>query len=478
MKKISIIIATLLFSITSSTLFAQREEYNHAIINDDREAIIRFGEQLLSTGQPSKEVYRRLALAYKDKNSYSKSIDYLNRAYLLDSNDVKTSLALGEAYLNYGDEDKAMLSFMKVLDLDSTNTQALSIMLKIHLSNNNKPSAIQTAIKLCDIDSTNAAYFRNLGRLYETSGGVKYALHCYLKAVALNPTHLGNIILLSNAQIMNNQLDSSIRTVKGGLAIAGNLTSRSALLLRRNLANAYYRKKEYDSCLAQISTLKADGDTLEAYNYKLGGFASFKKGFFLDASEDLQVVYNKSEVGDSLSFDIPFYLGKAYYEINDTKNANKYFSKVIKNLQPNYTQLYNGHMAYAKSLSQGKSYNLAIENFNKAKEYDLESPEPYTEIANIYERSFKDYKKGIEELTKYLNLAEKMRSTNGSISSEMESSSKYIKKRIERSTESFFFQSGADGQKKVIFEKRNNKGEVIERKEMSLDEFKKQRSIK
>ena len=162
MKKISIIIATLLFSITSSTLFAQREEYNHAIINDDREAIIRFGEQLLSTGQPSKEVYRRLALAYKDKNSYNKSIDYLNRAYLLDSNDVKTSLALGEAYLNYGDEDKAMLSFMKVLDLDSTNTQALSIMLKIHLSNNNKPSAIQTAIMLCDIDSTNAAYFRNL----------------------------------------------------------------------------------------------------------------------------------------------------------------------------------------------------------------------------------------------------------------------------------------------------------------------------
>ncbi len=75
MKKISIIIATLLFSITSSTLFAQREEYNHAIINDDREAIIRFGEQLLSTGQPSKEVYRRLALAYKDKNNYSKSID-------------------------------------------------------------------------------------------------------------------------------------------------------------------------------------------------------------------------------------------------------------------------------------------------------------------------------------------------------------------------------------------------------------------
>lgn len=477
MKALQILVSTILF-LSSTTLFAQHEEYNRAIINDDREAIIRFGEQLLSTGQQSKEVYRRLALAYKDKNSYSKSIDYLNRAYLLDSNDVKTSLALGEAYLNYGDEDKAMLSFMKVLDLDSTNTQALSIMLKIHLSNNNKPSAIQTAIMLCDIDSTNAAYFRNLGRLYETSGGVKYALHCYLKAVELNPTHLGNIILLSNAQIINNQLDSAIRTVKGGLAIAGNPKSRSAILLRRNLANAYYRKKEYDSCLAQIGTLKVDGDTLEAYNYKLGGFASFKKGFFLDASEDLQVVYNKSEMGDSLSFDIPFYLGKAYYEVNDTRNANRYFKKVIENLQPNYTQLYNGHMEYARSLQKSKSIEQAIVSFNKAKEYDPESTEPYSEIANIYEGSFRDYKKGIEELTKYLSLAEKMRSKNGSITPEMESSCKYIKRRIERSTESIFFQSGADGQKKVILEKRNNKGEVIERKEMSLDEFRKQRSVK
>lgn len=479
MKSLQILVSTLLF-LSSTTLIAQRDEYNRAIINDDREAIIKFGEQLLSTGQPSKEVYRHLAFAYKDKNSYSKSIDYLNQAYLLDSNDVKTSLALGEAYLNYGDEDRAMLSFMKVLDLDSTNTQALSIMLKVHLSNNNKPSAIQTAIKLCDIDSTNAAYFRNLGRLYETSGGkgIKFALPCYLKAVKLNPTHLGYIILLSNAQIMNNQLDSAIRTVNAGLAIAENPTSRSAILLRRNLANAYYRKKEYDSCLTQIKALKIDGDTLEAYNYKLGGFASFKKGFFLDASEDLQVVYNKSEMGDSLSFDIPFYLGKAYYEVNDTKNANLYLKKVIENLQPNYTQLYNGHMEYARSLEKSKNTEQAIISFNKAKEYDPESTEPYTEIARIYFRVTKEYPKGFRELNSYLHYVDGLRKKKGKVDSSLEQNYTYIKKLIERQNEMTFFEMGTDGKPRFIKEKVNSKGEVIERKEYTQQEYAKMNSSK
>lgn len=72
-------------------------------------------------------------------------------------------------------------------------------------------------------------------------------------------------------------------------------------------------------------------------------------------------------------------------------------------------------MAYAKSLSYERAYNLAIENFNKAKEYDPESTEPYTEIANIYERSLRITRRESKSLTKYLSLAEKMRSRMASI---------------------------------------------------------------
>lgn len=464
MKKFILTLITLLFA---NFLFAQYDDFNKAILNDDTKAIIRTGEALINSGHTSKEILKRLASAYRESNNLNKGIAYLKQAYIADSNDVKTSLLLSEVYLAKGEEDKALLSLQKVNELDSNNTQALSLMLKIYLSNRNMQSALFFARRLCAIDSSNASYFRNLGRVYESNNESKNALPAYIKAVQLDSSNIGTVLLLSSAQIANNKYTESIATAQMGLAQLPDKNSRLAILLRRNIANAHYRNEEIDSCLTYIKNLINDGDSTETYCDKLGGFASFKKGFYLDASEYLQRVYNKSVDMDSLMFEIPYYLGKSYYEVNDNKNALRYIAKAIDNLKPDHTKLFMGYIEYGNIFEKARRFSDAIESFNKAKEYDPESTIPYYSISYIYSNEFKEFPKGINELKSFLRKVDEKRKMGKTISPELESSYSSVKKKVERDNEYFFFEVGTDGKKQAYKTKVNSKGEIIEKKPLS-----------
>ncbi len=463
MKRTYLLLVGLLLT---TSLFAQREDFNRAIINENSADIIKYGEMLLfSGGKPTKELYRKLAQAYREKNSYNKSIDYLNRAYELDSSDVKTSFALGEAYLNSGDEELAMNSFLKVIDLDRNNTQALSLILKLNLSSGQRDLAAINALQLCSIDSTNALYFVNLGRIYESGHKDKPALKAYLKARELNPKSLTTSLLLCNAQIQNNQLDSAIRTAYSGLNMAGNPKSRSAILLRRNIAKALYLSGSYDSCLVQVAKLKADGDTIEDETYKRAGYAYLNQKDHLGVSDEFQKVWDKNNNNIQLTFEIPFYLGKSYLEINDPLKAIKYISKSIETLLPNNIKLYKAYIANADCYSRLKKHDSAIEQLNNAKWYLPENTEPYMKIASIYEFELKDYAKRNEEYNSYLKYVDNIRMKNGAIEEKLESSYRYVKDALESNTTSIICRKGADGKMRTVIVKTNAKGEEIERKE-------------
>jgi tetratricopeptide (TPR) repeat protein len=463
MKKSFLFLIGLLLA---SSLFAQREEFNRAIISDDNEGIIKYGEQLLYSGKSTKELYRKLAKAYREKNSYGKCVDYLNRAYLLDSSDVKTSFDLGEAYLIKGDEELAMQSLLKVMDRDSKNTQALSLILKMNLSSGRKDLAEINGLELCSIDSTNSAYLLNLGRIYESSRKDKQSLKAYLRAWELNPNNLTTNLLLCNAQIQNNQLDSAIRTANHGLSIAGNPKSRTAILLRRNIAKAFYRSEQYDSCLAYCTRLKADGDTVDDDTYRQAGYAYLCTKDHLGATEELQKVWDKNNNNVQMTYEIPYYLGKSYLEINDARKAIKYLSKALESIQANDEKLYKTYLTYADCYSRIKQYDKAIEQMNIAKWYKPENTETYMEIANIYEHTQKDFAKRNQELKSYLAYVDNIRQKQGAISPTLEDCYNHIKDTLEKNAITFSIEKGPDGKMRHLYTKRDANGKILEQKEM------------
>ena len=242
MKTYFLLLAGIL--LCSTSLFAQREEYNRAIINDNREAIIKYGELLLSNGEQSKELYRKLAQAYKEKNSYSKTIGYLNQAYLLDTNDVRTTISLGEIYLANGDEDKALEYLNRTSDIDSKNTYALSLQLKIFLNKGNLTSAQKRAVMLCLIDSSNFAHFRNLGIVSLRLGQNKDAAEAFEHAMQLNSKDIFSRSKLCSYLITSAQYEKATKVATDGLALMSDLKSQNAIVLRRNLALIQYNQKK------------------------------------------------------------------------------------------------------------------------------------------------------------------------------------------------------------------------------------------
>ncbi|WP_320052203.1 tetratricopeptide repeat protein [uncultured Acetobacteroides sp.] len=428
MKTYFLLLAGILLSSTS--LFAQREEFNRAIINDDREAIIRYGEQLLLSNHQSKEVYRKLAQAYKEKSSYSKSIDCLNKAYLLDSTDIKTTISLGEIYLANGDEDKALEYFNRTSDIDPSNTYALSLQLKIFLNKGNLTSAQKRATMLCQIDSSNFAHFRNLGIVNLRLGQNKDAAEAFEHAMLLNPKDILSRSKLCSYLITSAQYKKGTKVATDGLALMSDLKSQNAIVLRRNLALIQYNQKNADSCINLVKQLRADGDSIDVYTYKLAGYSYFMKGFYDDAAANLEVLYQKSPEADSLQFQLPFTIAQAYFNMYQLKEAKKYADIAIRNITPSPQLLYSGNLLKGQCSVEAKNYKEGIAAFEEAIQVSPTEPVAYTALKNCYLK-MKNRQKAIESLNRYIAVIDRQKESGLEISKETMEDYRAVKKHIE-----------------------------------------------
>jgi Predicted N-acetylglucosaminyl transferase len=428
MKTYFLLLAGILLS--TSSLFAQREDYNRAIITDDREAIIKYGEQLLSNGQQSKELYSKLAQAYKEKNSYSKSIDFLNQAYLLDTTDVRTTISLGETYLANGDEDKALEYLNRASDIDNRNTYALSLQLKIFLNKGNLTSAQKRAAMLCQIDSSSFAHFRNLGIVNLRLGQNEDAAEAFEHAMLLNPKDIFSRSKLCSYLITSAQYEKAAKVATDGLATMSDLKSQNAIILRRNLALIQYNQKNADSCISLVKQLRADGDSIDVYTYKLAGYCYFMKGFYDDAAANLEVLYRKSPEGDSLQFQLPFTIAQSYFNMYQMKEARKYTDIALRNITPSSQLVYNGNLLKGQCLVEAKDFKEGIAAFEEAIRVNPTEPTAYTALKNCYLK-MKNRAKAIESLSRYMAIIDKQKESGIEISKETMEDYRAVKKHIE-----------------------------------------------
>lgn len=403
MKTFLLILVGMLFS---SQILAQRENFEKAVLNDEREAIIKFGEQLMANGNASKIIYRRLAAAYRDKNLFEKSAEYLKKAYLLDSNDIKTSLSLGELYTTIGDDEAALDFLNKVSSIDSLNTYALSLQQKIYLSKGNLTSALKRASLICDIDSTNFANFRNLGNILFKMNLYKNAAAAFEKALVLNPNDIFSRVKFCNYLISSGKNEEAATVANEGLARINNPKSQNALILRRNLALIQYNQRNADSCISIVKKLWNDGDTTETYTYKLAGYCYFMKGFYDDAAENLKILYSRSPDGDSLQYQLPFTIAQSYFNLSQMKKAIGYSEVALKNITPLPDQIYNANLLIGQAYATDKNYKLAIQTLEEAIKVAPNKPIAYSILHHLY-LDKGDSKKVTETLNRYISVMDR-----------------------------------------------------------------------
>lgn len=428
MKTLKCLIVAAMFPLFS---MAQLVEFNQAIVDDNRADIIRYGEALIAKGSPSPELLRRVAIAYKESNQLNKSIGYLEQAYSIDSNSIKVTQALGEYYLTTGNDEKALDYLNRVSALDPSNTYSLNLIQKIHFSRGNLTSALATTLKLCAIDSNSYTSYRNLGIILQRLDQKEGAEQAYQKALTLNPNDYTSRLKLCNMLIIAGRNQEATAQATAGLALLPNKKSQIALNLQRNLALIRYNTRDADTCIQITKELQANGDTTEAFTFKLLGYCYFMKGFYDQATENLEKLYKLSPDGDSLSFFLPYTIAQSCYNMYYKGKGTFYAEKAITNISPDSTSLYNGYIIAGKCNLQQQRKEKAILLFEKAIEINPSDIEAYRELAGCYSTEGSKASQ-LKIISRYLRYIEGLKAAKQKISKEIEKQYLDTKKWYER----------------------------------------------
>ncbi|NVK53384.1 MAG: tetratricopeptide repeat protein, partial [Flavobacteriaceae bacterium] len=199
-------------------------------------------------------------------------------------------------------------------------------------------------------DFNNAKYpafsYLELGDFYFHNGKKNFALNNYLDALKYvnkipNDSLKAFLFLrIGASKDRNLEYDEALKLYKNSLNYFNkeNYTRKElneyfALLI--NLAKSYTNKKQYDSAVyynkkAYLIALKFNRNELIGYFTFFSGGILLKKKNYTQAIDSIKksIPYIINDENYAILSSCFFYIGQSYYNLNDIKNALKYFNKV------------------------------------------------------------------------------------------------------------------------------------------------------
>ena len=139
--------------------------------------------------------YFDLALAYMQTGDENKAIEALEKTIKLKTDDFEALNLLGHLYMNQNVVDKALPCFEKAIKINPMMAEAHYNLGVSYMRKGMFDKALSAYRKSLKIFPNNSVVFNNMGVVYEDMGMLKEALHYFKKAVKANPQ---NSIALQN----------------------------------------------------------------------------------------------------------------------------------------------------------------------------------------------------------------------------------------------------------------------------------------
>ncbi len=323
-----------------------------------------------------------LASAYKAIGQEESAIsEYIELANIKPSAVIYN--VIGVSYYENGDVDQAIKYIKRALELDRIYEPARRNLFKIYLDSANNYVGKKMYDKAVYILSEAIGTFPNnpeilnlFGICYTEAGNYEEALKQYELAIRVNPgfeTAKKNMALCYNNYGIKlaeaGQWESAISAYKKAIELSPDIES-----IKRNLSTLYWNQAQY------LVNIGKDKDALNAYIEFLKYEPKNKDG------------YNN--------------LGAIYSRLGDNKSAIavlEYALKIDPNSEDIKTNLAIAHQKYGIDLMQGRSYNLAINEFHKSLEFLPNEPNIYALIAMAYEKMG-----NLDEASRNIDLAMKI----------------------------------------------------------------------
>ena len=330
-------------------------------------------DSLLLKNASDPSLYLKQGIVHEKRFEYAKALKSFEKAYQLDSTQIAILDELAETNSNLGNYRRALPYYKKLFDLDTLNTVNAIRLSRAFFNIRNYQEPFQILFNAYQRDSSNVYVNKQLAFSAMRTGNDSLATELYSRVIPLNPTDLNNYINLASLYQMQNMYDQAVETLESGISAFPEET----LLLNR-LGDLHYSKRIYKKAIVQYEKLFATGDSLPGVIKTLGICyyyeKEYKKGIEL-LEKSLTLAPNDPVAG--------LFIGLCYKNLKDNNQSLAYLNFAAKIGIPSYmSDIYN---QLGNIYTEKKTYGKSIEYLKKAYQLDSTKVDILFKIANNYD---------------------------------------------------------------------------------------------
>ena len=192
------------------------------------------------------------------------SLVALQSAVECDVNDVQFRVALAEALIEKGDDNRALAALRAALKLEPDNQPALRDAAALYLRHEMNAEAVPVLLKLAQLEPANAQVLTNLGAAYAGTVDFPKAQASFEAALKLNSKNASALVGLGHVLIKTEQTERAIALLSEAVHIAPNAYEPRFLL-----GTALIKVGRNQEALTDLeAALRLGGDDPEIY-YRL-----------------------------------------------------------------------------------------------------------------------------------------------------------------------------------------------------------------
>ena len=304
----------------------------------------------------------------------------------------------GISYSNTKQYDKAIESFKKATEIDSSIVEFHRNLATIYLHTKQYDKAIESFKKAIKIDPNYKEAHHNLGITYGNTKQYDKAIESFKIAIKIDPNYKVAHNNIGNVYLDTKQYDKAEQSFKKAIKINPNYKEA-----HNNLGITYGNTKQYDKAgQSYKKAIKIDPNYKDAHN-NIGNIYKYTKQY--DKAEQsfkkaIKIDPNYKEAHNNL--------GNLYHHTKQYDKAGQSYKKAIK-IDPNYKDAHNN---LGNIYQYTKQYDKAIESYKKAIKIDKNYSSPYFNLSMgyLYDKNFKkgfklyEYRMTSNRYEKYISI--------------------------------------------------------------------------
>ncbi|MCX6220576.1 MAG: tetratricopeptide repeat protein [Bacteroidia bacterium] len=176
-------------------------------------------DSLLLKNESDPNLYLKQGMILEKEYKYSKALKSFEKAYQFDSTNTTIISELAETNNNLGNYRQALPYFKKLFVLDTLNTINAIRLSRAFFNLRNYQEPFQILLGVYQRDSSNVYVCKQLAFSAMRTGNDSLAIELYSRVIPQNPTDLNNYTNLASLYQKQNLYDQAVETLESGISV-------------------------------------------------------------------------------------------------------------------------------------------------------------------------------------------------------------------------------------------------------------------